>query len=166
MNPLALLGWQRFIVYGAVAAAIGTTLVGYGFYLGVQRLWEYQAAQAKETIRVVVARGEVVRVVETKYVPIIKKIYVQGETIEREVIRYVTKEDDAGCAVPVGFVRSFNAAWSGTPAGSPAESDRGASGVPLSAVAETDAANAKSCLAYKAQRDGVIEFYRQQQAVK
>ena len=133
---------------------------------GTAKLTEYIGAQAKETVRIAAVRAKVVTVTETKYQDRIKTIYVKGDTITKEVPVYVTKTDDAGCTIPTGFVREYNAAWSNTPAGPPAESDRGPSGIPLSEVAAADSGNAATCLAYKAQRDGVIEFYRKQQAVK
>lgn len=157
---------ERYVIYGLLAAGLLGGVWFHGYTRGELKLYDYQAKQATETVRVVVVRGQVVREVEVKYRDRIKTIYVQGQTIEKEVIRYVTKEDDAGCVVPVGFVRGHTAAWSGTPAGPPAESDRGPSGVPLSEVAGAEAHNATACLAYKAQRDGLIEFYKRQQAVR
>lgn len=171
MNPLALFtGPYALLAKWGVIAALVAAFAGYfwlkGYEHGTQKLIDYQARQATEAVRVGGLRVQIVHEVEVKYVDRLRTIYVQGAAIEKEVIKYVTKEDDAGCVVPVGFVRGFNAAWSGAPAGSPAESDRGPSGVPLSAVAETEAHNATSCLAYKEQRDGLIEFYRKQQAVR
>lgn len=156
----------RWIAIVLLVAAFAAVCWQKGNEHGTQKLLDYQADQAKEAVRIANARIQVVTVTETKYVDKIRKVYVAGATIEKEVKVYVTPQDDAGVTVPVGFVRVYNAAWAGTPAGPPAESDRGPSGVSLSTVAEADAANATTCLAYKTQRDGVIEFYRKQQAVR
>jgi hypothetical protein len=143
---------------------------GYGWIKGnahgTAKLDAYIGKQAIETVRIAAARQVVVTKTEIEYRDRIKTVYLKGETIEREVTRYVTKVDDSGCTIPVGFVREFNAAWSGAPAGPPAESDRGTSGIALSEVSSTDAHNATSCRAYKEQRDGLIKFYRDQQAVR
>lgn len=168
--PSLLAGPYGFLIRIGIMALVagGIFLTGWlkGNAHGTQKLYDYQAAEAKEAVRIAAVRQKIVTVTEVKYRDRIQKVVVQGETIEKEVVRYVTKSDDAGCAVPVGFVREYNAAWSGEPAGPPAESDRGPSGVPISEVAAADAHNATSCRLYKEQRDGLIEFYRKQQGVK
>lgn len=171
MNPLAIFSgpYAMLAKWGVIVAllsAFGAWSWFKGNEHGTQKLIDYQGRQATEAVRVGGERVKIVYEVETKYVTEIEKIYVKGKTITQEVKIYVTAKDDAGCVVPVGFVREYNAAWSGAPAGSPADADRGPSGIPLSTVAETDAGNATACLVYKTQRDGLIEFYRKQQAVK
>lgn len=171
MSPLAIFtGPYALLAKWGIIAVLVAAFAGYfwikGDEHGTEKLTAYIGKQAVETVRIGAARVEIVTVTETKYVDRIQRIYVHGKIIEKEVVKYVTQADDAGCTVPLGFVREYNAAWTGAPAGPPAESDRGASGVPLSGVAQADAHNATSCLAYKAQRDGLIEFYRKQRAVK
>ena len=171
MNPLALFtGPYALLAKWGVIALLVAAFGGWSWFKGnehgTQKLIDYQAEQSRETVRLTAAREKIVRVVDVKYRDRIQTIYTQGDTIEKEVKVYVTSTDDAGCVVPVGFVREHNAAWAGTPAGSPAESDRGPSGVPLSEVATAGAGNATACLAYKTQRDGLIEFYRKLQAVQ
>lgn len=171
MNPLGIFtGPYALLAKWGVIAAL---LAGFGAWAwvkgdehGTEKLTDYIGKQAVETLRIADARVKIVTETQTEYVPVLQKIYVRGKTIEKEVKVYVTQADDAGCVVPVGFVREYNAAWQGSPPGSPVDADRGPSGVPLSSVAQADAGNATACLAYKAQRDGLIEFYRKQQAVK
>jgi hypothetical protein len=67
--------------------------------------------------------------------------------------------------VSVGFVRSYNAAWSGEPAGPAAGTDRDSAGIPLAEVAEADAHNAKARFAWRELALGFRDFYLQQQAV-
>lgn len=151
-------------------ALVGAGLMGFGYVKGdehgTEKLTDYIGKQAKETVRTQGMREKIVSKIEIKYRDRVRVIFEKGQTIVKEVPVYVTKEDDAGCTVPLGFVREFNAAWSGEPAGSPVQSDRGASGVPLSEASAADANNAAACLTYKAQRDGLIEFYREQQKVR
>lgn len=170
MNPLAIFAgpYAMFARIG-VLAAVGLALWGHGFWKGnehgTQKKTDYIAAEAKADTKLAAVRQMIVTQIQTKYVDRIKIVREAGQTIEKEIKVYVTKEDDA-VPVPVGFVRVFNAAWSGTPAGPPADTDRGSSGYPLSAVASADANNATTCRVWKEQRDGLIEFYRKQQAAK
>lgn len=102
---------------------------------------EYVGQQAVQSQKLLAARVEVVRQIETKYVTRDRIIREKGETITREVPIYVTQADDARCDVNAGFVRSYNAAATNTDTPAPGESDRAPSGVPLSAVAEVAAFN-------------------------
>lgn len=78
----------------------------------------------------------------TKYVDRVQTIRVKGDTIVKEIPRYVTVEADAACTVPGGFVRLHDAAAAGGVLGQdPGGADAAPSGVPLSAVADTVASN-------------------------
>lgn len=168
MNPLAIFtGPYALLAKWGVIALLAASLFGYGWVKGNQhgteKLTEYQGQEAIATVKQMKIQTQIVHDVQLKYVDRIKEVQVKGDTIVQKVTEYVTKIDDSGCTIPAGFVREFEAAWEGTPSGPPSESDRGPSGIPLSTVAETDASNATSCLVYKAQRDGLIEFYRKLQ---
>lgn len=71
-----------------------------------------------------------------------RTVVEKGETIIREIPRYVTVESDRRCVVPVGFARVHDAAADNSvlpaPAGAADEAD---SQIALSAVAGTVAAN-------------------------
>ena len=169
MNPLALFsGPYALLAKWGVILALVASAAGFcwlkGDEHGSAKLTEYVGQQAVASLKLTMARQIVVHDVQVKYVDRIKTITLAGETIGRTV--YVNATDDAACVVPVGFVREHNAAWSGAPAGPASESDHGPSGVPLSEVAAADAANATAALIYKAQRDGLIEFYHRLQATE
>lgn len=128
---------------------------------------DYVQEQSKRQVQVAKAQAQVVVKTEVKYRDRIRTIYVKGEEIEKEVPVLVAPSDDLLDGVSVGFVRSFNAAWSGEPAGSASESDRIAAGVPLAEVAETNAFNAKACRAWRELAMGLREHYQlQQEAMK
>lgn len=171
MNPLAIFSGPYALLakWGVIvlvlAAAFGSGWIK-GNEHGTQKLIDYQGKQAIETVRVAAERVKVVTQVETKWRTKIETVTVQGATIEKEVVKYVTSTDDAGCTIPAGFVREHTAAWTNTPAGPPEDADRRPSGIPLSAAAEAEARNATACLTFKAQRDGLIETYRKLQDVK
>lgn len=170
MNPLSLFSGPYAILarIALVGIILGASfLSGWvkGNQHGTQKLTDYKAAQSLETIKVIQGRENVVTKIETIYKDKIKQIYIQGETITKEIPVYVTKIDDAGCVIPIGFVREYNASWTGETAGPPAESDRRSSGLSLSYVAEIDSGNATSCRVYKEQRDGLIKFYQDLQKI-
>ena len=153
----------------AIAAAAAMVLYVLGMLhgersAGEQHL-EYVQAQAARSVAIAKRQAEVVVRTEIKYRDRIKTIYIKGEEIEKQVPVLVSPADDLQPGVSVGFVRSFNAAWSGTPAGSASDTDRDASGIPLAEVAEVEAHNAISCRAWRDLALGLREFYQQQQEV-
>lgn len=78
----------------------------------------------------------------TKYVDRVQTIRVKGDTVIKEIPRYVTVEADAACTVPGGFVRLHDAAATGSMLDpDPGGADATPSGVPLSTVAGTVAGN-------------------------
>lgn len=93
--------------------------------------------------------------VVTQYVDRVREIRVKGDTIIQRVPVYVTKEADAACTVPVGFVRLHDAAAANLPPGDPGDADARDSGLALSAVAETVSDNYTACHAVVAQLDAL-----------
>ena len=86
------------------------------------------------------AQGATVTV--TQYVDRERVIRIKGDTIIKEVPRYVSVQADAACVVPRGFVRVHNAAAAGTvPDPNTGDADAATSGIALSAVASTVASN-------------------------
>lgn len=78
----------------------------------------------------------------TKYVDRVRTIEVKGDTIIKEIPRYVTAQADADCTIPIGFVRLHDAAAAGALLDpGPGDPDAAPSGVALSTVAGTVAAN-------------------------
>lgn len=163
-GPYALLARLGIVAAVLIAAFIGGWIKGNNH--GTAKLTDYIGKQAVETVRIGEAREKVVVKTEIEYRDRIKKVYVKGDTIEKEVTKYVTQTDDSACIVPVGFVREYAAAWGNVPPGPPGDSDREPSGVQLSAVAGSIDQNATICHSYKVQRDGLIEFYRNLQKVR
>ena len=78
----------------------------------------------------------------TQYVDRERVISLKGDTIIKEVPRYVPAQADAACVVPRGFVRLHDAAAAGTvPDPDTGDADAAAPGVALSAVASTVTGN-------------------------
>jgi hypothetical protein len=72
--------WQRFLVYGVIVLLACALLELDGYRRGEKKLWDYQAKQATEAVRIVTKRGEVTERVITKYVK------VAGETSVRDAV--------------------------------------------------------------------------------
>lgn len=171
MTPLAVFSgpWGWLIKWGVIVVLF-LSGVAFGWVKGndhgTEKLTDYIGKQAVAVQKLTAARTKVIHDVTVEYRDRIHTVTVKGDTIIKEVPVYVTKADDAGCAIPVGFVREYDAMWTNTPAGPPVDSDRRPSGVQLSTVATSDAGNAKSCFWYKEQRDGLIKMYRGLQAAQ
>jgi hypothetical protein len=152
--------WSVFVVAGGALFALG-------YAQGAREAGEehvaYLNAQAARTTVIAARQKEVVVKTEIKYRDRIQTVYVKGEEIEKQVPALVSPVDDLRPGVSVGFVRSYNAAWSGEPAGSPSSTDRDSAGVSHAEVAETDAFNATACRAWRELALGIKEFYQQQQ---
>lgn len=99
----------------------------------------------------------------TKYVDRVQTVYVKGETIVKEIPRYVPAQADAACTVPGGFVRLHDAAATGAQLDAgPGDPDAAPSGVALSAVAETVAGNYTACHANAEQLSALQALLRAQ----
>jgi hypothetical protein len=97
---------------------------------------------------------------------------VQIQTVTRTLIEkvptYVTAKADAGCVLPVGFVRLHDAAASGSPAGLSGTSSGSIdapSGLALSAVAETVSVNYGEALQWRAEAQGWRDWYVREKAL-
>ena len=99
----------------------------------------------------------------TQYVDREHVIRLKGDTIIKEVPRYVPAQADAGCVVPRGFVRLHDAAAAGTvPDPDTGNADAAASGLALSAVASTVAGNYTDSLANSEQLSTLQRALRDQ----
>ncbi len=91
------------------------------------------------------AQAKVVIQTEIQYRDRIKIVKEKGETIIKEIPVYVTRADTERFGVNVGFVRHYNAAFTGQPTGVAAGSDREPAGISIAEIAETNAYNASVC---------------------
>lgn len=162
---MVLPAWAKWLVLVAVCVAAYGLGRLHEARRGVDAMGDYLSAQAARTVAIGQAQAKVVVSKEIEYRDRIQKIYLKGEVIEKQVPVYVTAADNAECRINAGFVRTYDAAWSGESTGSPAESDREPAGVSLADVAEVDAFNATVCRAWRAKAIGIQEFYEEQQAV-
>lgn len=111
INPLLLLGWQRYAVYGALAVALLAVAWVHGYSRGERKLWEYQAEQAKAAVPIIVKQGETTERVVTRWREKQAEVKVVTQTVEKEVIRYVPPSADP--VLGLGWVYLHDAAASG-----------------------------------------------------
>ncbi|MCY1557670.1 hypothetical protein D9M68_945400 [compost metagenome] len=120
-----------------------------------------EATVASLRIQLDNTEGSVVTV--TRYVDHVETIKVKGDTIIKEIPRYVPVQADAACTVPVGFVRVHDAAAAGAVLDSgPGDADAVPSGIALSAVTGTIAGNYTSCHADAEQLSALQATLREQ----
>ena len=105
-----------------------------------------QAETTAATLRTQLDNAQRATATVTQYVDRERVIRLKGDTIIKEVPRYVPVQADAACVVPRGFVRLHDAAAAGTvPNPDTGDADAAPAGVALSAVASTVAANYTDC---------------------
>lgn len=105
-----------------------------------------QADTTAAALRKQLDNANVATVTVTQYVDRERVIRLKGDTIIKEVPRYVPVQADAACVVPRGFVRLHDVAATGTvPNPDTGDADVAPAGVALSTVAGTVAANYTDC---------------------
>ncbi|MGN7105173.1 hypothetical protein ACTHR6_26400 [Ralstonia holmesii] len=133
----------------------------HSYTAAVDRAEKAETAASELRTQLKNARGATVTV--TQYVDRERVIRLKGDTIVKEVPRYVPIEADAACAVPRGFVRLHDAAAAGAvPDPHPGDADAAPSGVALSAVAGTVAGNYTDSLANSEQLKTLQQTLRDQ----
>ena len=116
-------------------------------------------------LKVALEREKATERVVTQYVDRVKVVEGRTRTIIKEIPVYVTPAADAGCVIPVGFVRVHDAAAQGAvpvPSGNP---DAPAPGVALSTVAETVTGNYGTAHEIAEQLKALQDWIRAQQAI-
>ncbi|PFH07843.1 hypothetical protein BCF11_0190 [Collimonas sp. PA-H2] len=155
--------WARWLALASAAAVFGTICYNKGKQDEGERHIAYINQQVERATKIAKAQQAVVAQAQIKYVDRIRTIYVKGETIEKQVPIYITQADNVRFAVNAGFVRLYDAAWSGEDPGPAADSDRKPVGISLAQVAEVDAFNATACRAWREIALGQREYYLQLQ---
>jgi len=150
-----------------IAAALGLVLCGWvihhhGYKQGVD---DTHRADADAAANINAGQPKIIERLRTIYVPQEAKIKTVTQTIVKEVPVYVTKQDDARCVIPNGFVRLHDSATKGELPGGPAGTDGEPSGVELSTVAKTVTSNYGVCHLALSRLSEWQEWYRQNRAL-
>lgn len=151
-------------VWGLLLVVAVATLLGFaGDQHGAGRVrakWAAETEQRREADREAArANRAIATKTEVVYRDRIEKIYVNGDEIEKQVPIYITEVDSSRFTVNAGFVRLYDAAWSGESAGPATESDREPAGISLAQVAAVEAGNATSCRAWREVALGLRDYY-------
>lgn len=156
----------------ALFFAVGVLLLGVAG-TGAWMTDRYQAAQKRASdaeamtasLRSQLDSTEAGVIKVTEYVDRVHTVYVKGDTIIKEIPRYVPAQADAACTIPIGFVRVHDAAAAGTMLGPGArDTDAASSGIAISTVAGAIAGNYTVCHANAEQLNALQQLLRDQGA--
>jgi len=165
--------------------AAGIALTGaYGGYKFAENIWEAKNAKLQvelnrfeaDQLRLLAEiktlekkAAEVSANVVTKYVDRVKIVREKGEQIIKEVPVYVTKEADANCPIPDGWVYIHDKAASGAAETripeAPGNPDETSTGVTLSSAAETITLNYQQYHALVEQLTALQNWITEQQKI-
>ena len=149
---------------------IGVVLIIFGFYMegGIsnQEKWEAKVAEVKlEMAKKETASAEVTTKVITKYVTKIEVVKEKGNVIIKEIPKYISKDADAKCDVPNGFVVLHDSASRNEVPDSTRSIDAGTSEVKLSDVATTVTENYTTYHKVAEQLKSLQEWIKLQQSI-
>ncbi|APC68790.1 hypothetical protein [Ralstonia pseudosolanacearum] len=153
---------RAFAVLCVLAAVAGLGVwLAHSYAAAVDRADTAEKAAADLRTQLKGAQGSTVTV--TQYVDRVQTIRLKGDTIIKEIPRYVPIQADASCVVPRGFVRLHDAAAAdAVPDPGAGDADAAPSGVALSAVAGTVADNYTDSHANSAQLTALQQLLRDQ----
>lgn len=131
-----------------------------------QEKWEAKVAEVKlEMAKKETASAEVTTKVITKYITKLEVVKEKGNDIIKQVPIYITKADDAQCAVSTGFVLLHDSASRNEVPDTARKVDAGASEVKLSGVATTVTENYTTYHQVAEQLRSLQEWIKLQQSV-
>ena len=109
---------------------------------------------------------QVTEQVRTEYITKIEKVRVKGDTIIKEIPKYVPRETSNKCNINNGFVILHNAAANNTLPEATGGIDEEAKGVGLDTVAEVTAENYKRYYETVTQLESLQEWVNKQGEIK
>jgi len=149
---------------------IGVVLIIFGFYMegGIsnQEKWEAKVAEVKlEMAKKDTASAEASTKVVTKYITKVEVVKEKGEALIKEIPKYISKDADAKCDVPNGFVVLHDSASRNEVPDSTRSVDAGTSEVKLSDVATTVTENYTTYHKVAEQLKSLQEWIKLQQSI-
>jgi cell division protein FtsB len=156
------------VVPSIIPKIIGALLVAGGIFIsgGIWTQREFLAAvekQKEEIARLEKASGEITTKVEKVYIERTKVIKEKGDVIIEKVPEYITKDADAKCDVPNGFVVLHNSAVKNEIPNTARDFNEKSSGVELSTVGKTVAGNYTTCNEVKEQLRSLQDWVKEQE---
>lgn len=150
------------------AASIAALVFGIYFEGGIanEAKWEAKVQEVKlEMAKKETASAEASVKVVTKYVETVKVVKEKGDVIIKEVPKYITKDADAKCSIPNGFVLLHDSASRNEVPISAGDANEGTSAFKLSTIAETVIANYNICYQNTEQLKALQNWIREQEAI-
>jgi hypothetical protein len=143
-------------------------LVAGGIFIsgGIWTQREFLAAvekQKEEIARLEKASGEITTKVEKVYIERTKVIKEKGDVIIEKVPEYISKDADAKCDVPNGFVVLHNSAVKNEIPNTARDFNEKPSGVELSTVGKTVAGNYTTCNEVREQLRSLQDWVKEQE---
>ncbi len=156
------------LVPSFIPKLIGVILTAGGIFIsgGIWTQREFLEAvekQKQEIARLEKASGEITTKVEKVYIERTKVIKEKGDVIVEKVPEYITKDADAKCDVPNGFVVLHNSAVKNEIPNTAREFNEKSSGVELSTVGKTVAGNYTTCNEVREQLRSLQEWVKEQE---
>jgi hypothetical protein len=156
------------VVPAIIPKIIGALLVAGGIFIsgGIWTQREFLAAvekQKEEIARLEKASGEITTKVEKVYIERTKVIKEKGDVIIEKVPEYISKDADAKCDVPNGFVVLHNSAVKNEIPNTARDFNEKSSGVELSTVGKTVAGNYTTCNEVREQLRSLQEWVKEQE---
>jgi hypothetical protein len=134
--------------------------------IATQEKWEARVAEVKlEMVKKETASAEVTTKVVTKYINKVQIVKEKGNEIIKQVPVYITKDADAKCDVPTGFVVLHDSASRNEVPDTTRSIDAGTSEVKLSDVATTVTENYTTYHKVAEQLKSLQEWIKLQQSI-
>jgi len=131
-----------------------------------QEKWEARVAEVKlEMAKKDAASAEATTKVVTKYVTVDRIVKEKGDAILKEIPKFISKDADAQCVVPNGFVVLHDSASRNEVPDTTRGVDEGASKVKLSGIAETVTTNYTTFYQVSEQLKALQEWVKEQQSI-
>ena len=156
------------LVPSFIPKLIGVILTAGGIFIsgGIWTQREFLEAvekQKQEIARLEKASGEITTKVEKVYIERTKVIKEKGDVIVEKVPEYITKDADAKCDVPNGFVVLHNSAVKNEVPNTAREFNEKSSGVELSTIGKTVAGNYTTCNEVREQLRSLQDWVKEQE---
>jgi len=156
--------------YGLPIQVASIALLVFGVYMeggiSTQEKWEAKVAEVKlEMAKKEVASAEVTTKIVTKYINKVQIVKEKGDDIIKQVPVYITKDADAKCDVPTGFVMLHDSASRNEVPDPTRKVDGTTSTVKISGVAETVIVNYTTYHQVAEQLKSLQEWIKEQQKV-
>jgi hypothetical protein len=157
-------------LYRLPIQVVSISVLVFGVYMegGIsnQEKWEAKVAEAKlEMAKKETASAETTTKVVTKYINKVQIVKEKGDEIIKQVPVYISKDADAKCDVPTGFVMLHDSASRNEVPDSTRKVDGTTSSVKISGVAETVIDNYTTYYQVAEQLRSLQEWIKEQQKI-